>query len=418
MIQSFFDYFRNVDWAYMSRLAGLSLLVIVGQIVFYNIVVHFFKKKVFPFIADRSRHHFNGIKFRGYAILTPARLLTIGFFTAKTVLYTILALSFYTSLTLLFVIHPGTRNFAYKLVHAILDPLLSILHGFIAYTPNLLRIAIIVAVTHYLLKFVKFIMSEIENKRLIVKGFYPDWAHATLNLFRFLGYAFMLVLIFPLLPDSETSAFKGVSVFFGVLLSLGSTTVIANLIAGFVLTYMRSFKLGDRVKVGEVLGDVVEKTPFAVRIQTSKKEIVTVPNGTILSSNVVNFSTNADAEERNGVILYMDVTVCYDVPWRKAIELLTAAALKTEFVMETPAPFVNAKNLDNDASIMELNIYTQYPELQPKIFSDLNKNIRDLFEGEGISLTVPRLVSLQPPAVSVAQQPHQPALPPAVSRQV
>jgi len=201
----------------------------------------------------------------------------------------------------------------------------------------------------------------------------------------------MVILIFPLLPDSETAVFRGVSVFLGVLFSLGSTTVISNVVAGLVLTYMRSFKLGDRVKVGEVLGDVVEKTPFAVRIKTSKKEVVTVPNGTLLSSNVVNYSTSGD--EANGIILYMSITVCYDVPWRRAVELIIEAASKSEYVLDNPAPFVLVKNLGNYACEMELNIYTNEPEKQPSIFSSLNKNIRDIFEQNGINMTVPLLLS-------------------------
>jgi len=174
------------------------------------------------------------------------------------------------------------------------------------------------------------------------------------------------------------------------LFSLGSTTVISNVVAGLVLTYMRSFKLGDRVKVGEVLGDVVEKTPFAVRIKTSKKEVVTVPNGTLLSSNVVNYSTSGD--EKNGIILYMTVTVCYDVPWRRAAELIVEAARKSEYVLDNPAPFVLVKNLGNYACEMELNIYTNEPEKQPSIFSELNKNIRDIFEENNINMTVPLLI--------------------------
>jgi small-conductance mechanosensitive channel len=307
-------------------------------------------------------------------------------------MYAILLISLYISITLLFSIYPGTRNVATALFRGLLTPFLSIIQSFIAYIPNLLSIIVIVVVTRYLIKFLRFVMKEIEEGRLVVRGFYPDWAPATFNLIRFLSYAFMVILIFPLLPDSDSAVFRGVSVFLGVLFSLGSTTVISNTVAGLVLTYMRSFKLGDRIKIGDVVGDVVEKTPFAVRIQTNKKEIVTVPNSTLLSSNVVNYSTSGD--EKHGVIIFMPVTVCYDVPWRRAVDLITEAAKKTEGVLQTPAPFVLVKNLGNDASDMELNVYTNEPENQPRIFSELNNNIRDLFEANGISMPVPKLVSV------------------------
>jgi len=392
MFHDFLEYIRQIDWVYISRMAGLSLAVVAGQVLFYTLIKRLFKKIINPFITDKSRHSFKGIKFRNYTLLTPARLLHISFFVSRMMMYILLLISFYISITLLFSIYPGTRNFASALFHGLLNPFLSIIHSFIAYIPNILRIIVIVVVTRYLIKFIKLVMKEIEEGRLVIGGFYPDWAPATFNLIRFLAYVFMAILIFPLLPDSETAVFRGVSVFLGVLFSLGSTTIISNTVAGLVLTYMRSFKLGDRIKIGEVLGDVVEKTPFAVRIQTNKKEIVTVPNSTLLSSNVVNYSTSGD--EKNGVIIYMPVSVCYNVPWRKAVELITEAAKKTEGVLDNPSPFVLVKNLGNDASDMELNVYTNEPENQPRIFSELNSNIRDLFEANGISMTVPKLVDV------------------------
>jgi len=372
-------------------MAALTLAVVAGQVVFYLLVKKLFIKVINPFILNKSQNEFKDIKFLNYTLLNSARLLRMGLLASRCVMYASYIISLYISFALLAFIYPGTRGWAWALLHGLIDPFLSIVHGFIAYIPNLLQIAVIIAVTHYFVKIMKFVSKEIESKRLVLSGFYPDWAHATFNLLRFLSYAFMVILIFPLLPDSETAVFRGVSVFLGVLFSLGSTTVISNVVAGLVLTYMRSFKLGDRVKVGEVLGDVVEKTPFAVRIKTSKKEVVTVPNGTLLSSNVVNYSTSGD--EANGIILYMSITVCYDVPWRRAVELIIEAASKSEYVLDNPAPFVLVKNLGNYACEMELNIYTNEPEKQPSIFSSLNKNIRDIFEQNGINMTVPLLLS-------------------------
>ncbi|MDR0515749.1 MAG: mechanosensitive ion channel family protein [Fibromonadaceae bacterium] len=389
MLESILEFLKGIDWASIARMVGLSIAVVAAQIVFYLLVRKLFRRVINPFLINKGRNNFKGIKLHNFVLLSPARLLNISFLASRLIMYAIFLVSFYVSLTLLFSIYPGTRDLASTLFHGLLDPFLDLVHGFLAYIPKLLSIIVIVIVTRYFVKFMKLILSEVEAGRMVINGFYPDWAQATFNLLRFLAYAFMLVLIFPLLPDSETAAFRGVSVFLGVLISLGSTTVIANVVAGFVLTYMRSFKLGDRVKVGDVLGDVVEKTPFAIRIQTSKKEIVTVPNGTLLSSNVVNYSTSGD--EKSGIILYMEISVCYDVPLRRAIELTTQAALKTAGVLDNPMPFVLVKNLANYATEMELNIYTNVPEEQPRIFSDLNRNIRELFEQNGIDMTVPVL---------------------------
>ena len=381
------DYLKEIDWLYIASRIGLTLVVVAGQIVFYLLVKKLFKNVINPFIENKSGHYLKDIKVLNYTLLNSVRLLRMGFFASRCVMYASYIISFYISLTLLAFIFPGTRGWAWALLYGLIDPFLSIIRNFVAYIPKLLQIIVIIAVTHYFVKIMRFVSKEIATERLVIQGFYPDWAHATFNLLRFLSYAFMVILIFPLLPDSETAVFRGVSVFLGILFSLGSTTIISNVVAGLVLTYMRSFKLGDRVKVGEVLGDVVEKTPFAVRIKTSKKEVVTVPNGALLSSNVVNYSTSGD--ERSGVILYMPVTVSYDVPLRDAIELITKAALKTENVLDNPAPFVLVKNLGNVATELELNIYTHEPEKQPRIFSDMNGNIRSLFEQNGINMVTP-----------------------------
>jgi small-conductance mechanosensitive channel len=384
------QYIKEIDWIGISRMAGLSLLVVAGQIAVYLLMRKLFTKTIIPRLINKSQQNLKGIKVLNYTIVGPDRIIHICFIIVRIVMYALYALSFYISLTLLFGIYPGTRSLALALFYGVLDPFLSIIKSIIAYIPNLLRIAVIIGVTHYSVKLMRLISKEIDTGKIVIPGFYPDWAQATFNLLRFLAYAFMVVLIFPLLPNSESAIFRGVSVFLGVLFSLGSTTVVANIVAGLVLTYMRSFKLGDRVKVGDVLGDVAEKTPFAIRIKTNKKEIVTVPNGAILSSNVVNYSTSGD--EKSGVILYMPVTVCYDVPWRRAVELIIEAARQSSYVLENPSPFVLIKNLGNDAAEMELNIYTNEPDKQSLIFSEINKNLMTIFVQNGIDMTVPRLM--------------------------
>ncbi|MDR3000008.1 MAG: mechanosensitive ion channel family protein [Fibromonadaceae bacterium] len=404
MLQTFLEYLKEIDWLYISRMVGLSLVVVGGQVIFFLHVRKLFKKIINPFIIRKGKNDFKDIKILNYTLITPARLLHICFFMSRVTMYAIYIASFYISLTLLFSIFPGTEKIALALFRGVWGPFYSIVQSVIAYIPNLLRIAVIVVVTRYFVKFMKVISKEISAERLVIPGFYSDWAHATFNLLRFLSYAFMIVMIFPLLPNSESATFKGVSVFLGVLISLGSTTVVANVVAGLVLTYMRSFKLGDRVKVGEVLGDVVEKTPFAIRIRTNKKEVITVPNGTLLSSNVTNYSTAGD--EKTGVIISMPISVCYNVPWRRAVELIIEAARKTDGVLEQPSPFVFVSNLGDNATDMELYIYTNEPEKQPRIFSELNKNIRDLFEADGIDLTVPQQILIQGEA-KVAPQPLQ-----------
>ena len=188
---------------------------------------------------------------------------------------------------------PSTRYTSYRITNWLFSELAAFGKTCVGYLPNLLLIAIICLITSYLIKVNRYIFQEISNQRLTIRGFYPDWAEPTANLVRVLILAAAAIVVFPYLPGSESSAFKGISVFLGVLLSLGSTSAVAHGVAGTILTYMRSFQVGDFVRIGNDVGEVIEKTLLVTRICTQKKEVVTIPNGTVLGGVVINYSAEA-----------------------------------------------------------------------------------------------------------------------------
>ncbi|RZL44801.1 MAG: mechanosensitive ion channel family protein, partial [Pedobacter sp.] len=200
---------------------------------------------------------------------------------------------------------------------------------------------------------------------------------------------FMLVIIFPYLPGSSSPAFQGVSVFLGILLSLGSSSATSNMVAGLVITYMRPFKVGDRVKIGEVVGDVTEKTMLVTRIRTIKNEDVTVPNSMVLSSSTVNYSSRTKNNEP-GLILHYTVTIGYDIAWKQVYELLTKAALQTNHIEKEPAPFILQTSLDDFYISYQINAYTLQANLQASIYSNLLENIQDIFNEAGIEILSPQ----------------------------
>jgi small-conductance mechanosensitive channel len=376
------------------RMVGLSIAVVAALVALMVLVNRSFRKGIDRKIIDNREKWFKGIHFRNIEILTSEKLTAAALFASKALRYALYAVLLYAALPMVFAIFPATRHLAKLLFSWIATPLFSMGEGFIAYLPNLLRIVVIIVVMRYILKFLHYISAEIETGRLVIPKFYPDWARATFNLLRIFIYAFTVVLIFPLLPNSDSSIFKGVSVFIGVLFSIGSSSVISNMMAGLVITYMRSFKIGDRIKVGDVYGDVVEKTLFVVRVQTIKKEVITVPNSSILSSNVVNYSTAAE-EAGQGVIISVEFSVCYDSAWDKVHSLLIEAALKSEHVLHDPSPFVFTNELADFATIYSLRVYTRRPDMYAVICSDINSNVLDVFRREGIEMIVPQYRSLR-----------------------
>ncbi|MBK6967285.1 MAG: mechanosensitive ion channel family protein [Bacteroidales bacterium] len=198
----------------------------------------------------------------------------------------------------------------------------------------------------------------------------------------------MMVLIFPYLPGSGSPAFQGISVFIGVLFSLGSSSAIANMVAGMVITYMRPFKIGDRVKIGEITGDVMEKNMLVTRIRTVKNEDVTVPNSTVLLNSTTNYSTNASTGN-SGLIIHTTVTIGYDAPWKEVHKTLIDAALLTDLILKNPQPFVLQTSLDDFYVSYQLNAYTKEANRQAMVYSDLHQNIQDCFNEAGIEIMSP-----------------------------
>ncbi|MDR2119834.1 MAG: mechanosensitive ion channel family protein [Tannerella sp.] len=369
----------------LKRVA-LSILVVLILCVLIAGVNYLFIKIIDRKVAERKSKYLKGIRIRNLEIINSEKQIQTILFLSKIARYLLYAVLLYLALPLLFSIFPVTQRLAHTLLEWILTPVTGILTGFVNYLPNLLRIVVIVIIIRYLIKFMRYVMREIELGRMTIQGFYPDWARATFNIIRIFLLAFAVILIFPLLPNSDSKIFQGVSMFLGLVVSLGSTSIVGNLVAGLVITYMRPFKIGDRIKVGEVFGDIIEKSPFVIRVKTIKKEIITVPNLAILSSNVINYSTSALDE---GVILYTTVTMGYEVPQQKVYALLITAALKTTHILAEPVPFVLSLGLGDNSASYQINAYTRHPERQAVIYSEMHRNILDTFHEAGIEMIIP-----------------------------
>jgi small-conductance mechanosensitive channel len=365
---------------------GLALLVIAIQIALIKLINLLFNLRINGYIKSKTDIWFTGIKIKNYEILNKERQTSSVLFVLKIFRYLIIFILLYLTIPILFSIFPLTKRFAETMFNLILSPLKKIIISFIDYIPELITIIVIVTVTRYFVKFLMFLAQEIEEDNLHIPGFISEWAKPTFNILRFLVYAFMFIVIFPYLPGSDSAVFKGVSVFLGIVFSLGSSSIIGNMIAGIVITYMRPFKIGDRIQIGEVVGNVTEKTPFVTRIRTPKKEFITIPNSNVLSSNVINYSSS---KLQGGLILHTTVTIGYDVPWRQVHQILVAAAKKTNFLNHDIVPFVLQTSLDDFYVSYQLNAHTNDPDKQPGIYSELHQNIQDGFNVAGIEILSP-----------------------------
>lgn len=304
----------------------------------------------------------------------------------------IIVLLIYLALPILFFIFPASKPIATELLGYVITPLKKILLALLHFIPNLLTIAVIYTVTRYIVKLVKFIAHEIEVGAFSIKNFYPEWAIPTYNIVRVLLYAFMFVMVWPYLPGSESKVFQGVTVFVGVLFSFGSSSAISNMVAGIVLTYMRSYKIGDRIKAGDVIGDVFEKNLLVTRIRTIKNEDITVPNAAVLASHTINYTSSS---KTLGLILNTSITIGYDAPWHTVHDLLISAALATDGVMTDPKPFVLQTDLNDFNVTYQINAYTRLSHKMAATYSLLHQNIQDKFNEAGLEIMSPHFTSLR-----------------------
>ncbi|RMG07001.1 MAG: mechanosensitive ion channel family protein [Cyanobacteria bacterium J055] len=260
---------------------------------------------------------------------------------------------------------------------------------FVKYLPNLFSVALVIIVTSYILRFIKSIFDGLAKGTISLPGFYPDWATPTYRILEIGIIALAAVIIFPYLPGFGSPAFQSVSVFLGVIFSLGSSAALANAVAGIILIYTRAFQIGDRVKVGDTLGDIEEKLLLVTRIRTSYNVIVTIPNASLLSSNIINYSATI-RDTGIPLILSVSVTLSYQIPWRQVHQILIEAALATPNVLDDPPPFVHQTNLGNSWVTYELKVHTDRPNGMAGLYSGLYQNIQDKFSEAGIEIVAPQ----------------------------
>ncbi|RFM27324.1 mechanosensitive ion channel family protein [Deminuibacter soli] len=385
------QYRKENSWPTLLReiLLALLVLAVLGGVMF---VVSRLFRRTRLWIMQQQGTRLTGFKLKNYEIFDAKREVAFLVVLNKWVKWMVILVLIYIALPILFGIFPRTEDFAHTLFSYILNPVKRVLHAIWNYLPNFFTIVVLVIVFRYLVKGVCFLKTEIEKGILKIPGFYADWANPTYQIIRILLLAFMLVVIFPYLPGSDSPIFKGISVFLGVLFTFGSAGALGNVVAGLVLTYMRAFKTGDRVKIGDAVGDVVEKSILVTRIRTIKNEIISIPNATVMNSFTTNYSS--DAPDR-GLIIHTTLTIGYDTPWQKIQELMIAAADITTYIEKEPRPFVLQTSLDDYYISYQVNAYTREPNRQATIYSELHQHLLDVFNEAGVEIMSPHYTSLR-----------------------
>ena len=370
----------------LQSLGWVALIIAVMALLIWGIIWLF---RLWKFsITRKLLRTIKSVSIKNYPLLDTHRLGIAIIFVFNLVRLLLILLVLLVGITFMFSFFPETKTFTYTVFGFIWNPLTDIFKSIVSYLPKLFKIVVIVICFHYLLKLVRYFANEIASGRLKINGFYADWAAPTHTILRVLLYSFMLVMIWPLLPSSDSEIFQGVSVFIGVVVSLGSTSVVGNVMAGLVMTYMRPFRIGDYIRYDDTEGEVIEESMLVTRIRTRKNEIVTIPNSNMMSSQTSNFTLSA---QRYGVIVHTKITIGYDEPWQKIEALLLEAADKTDGIKKHPKPFVRITTLDDFYVEYEINGCTERAKTMPAVYSALHQNILDTMHGAGVEIMSPHI---------------------------
>ncbi len=367
---------KNTGYASIGGLLVLALALVIRRL----------SRRLEARMETRYRKKIQDIRIQSLQILQAERLWSTLRGSFRTLRHLSILVIFLLYVDLVLSLYPWTRPITEQGVALLLDPLRTIAMGIVQALPDLIFIAILILVIRYFLKLARLLFSGIEHGTIQVSGFESDWAAPTYKIVRLLVVAFGVVVAYPYIPGADSAAFKGVSVFLGIVFSLGSSSTISNIIAGYTMTYRRAFKVGDRVQIGDVIGEVAEVRLQVTHVRSLKNEEVIIPNSWILNSHVINYSSLA---RRHGLILHTTVGIGYETPWRQVESMLLLAAERTTGILLDPAPFVLQKSLGDFCVTYELNVYSDSPKDSPKLYTELHRNILDVFNEYGVQIMTP-----------------------------
>jgi small-conductance mechanosensitive channel len=361
--------------------------------------------------------HIHGLEDRAFHIVKSNQIWRSVTALVNIVWNLVLVVMLYAYLNYVLAQFPWTRGLAKDLFAIAIDPLRTMGSGILQTIPKLVFLAILIVVTRYVLKAMRLLSEGIGSGTLTVKGFEPEWAAPTYRLVRLLAIALAVIVAYPYIPGSGSEAFKGVSLFMGIVFSLGSSSLIGNFIAGYSMTYRRAFRPGDRVKIGGHIGDVERLRLMATHLRTPKNEEIVVPNSLIVATEVVNYSSMARDQ---GLILHTTVGIGYETPWRQVEAMLLQAAARTPGLLRDPVPFVLQTSLGDFCVTYEINAYCDTPKDMPLLYAELHRNILDAFNEYGVQIMTPAYEKdpAQPKVVSKDQWYAAPAKPPAAENTV
>ena len=382
---------RRVSGVVTAAIGTLLFVLAVGLLLFGS-----------SRLARRmARASVQTVGIQSFAILRAERIRSV--VSAVQRIATVVALAGLALAWLVFVLRqfPWTFGFGNELLDNVLEPLTTLGRAFLASIPHLVFLVVLYYLVRGVLRLVHTFFVAVERGAVKLSEFEPEWAIPTYKIVRLAIVLLSLVVAYPYIPGSDSAAFKGLSLFAGVVFSLGSTTAISNIVAGYMMTYRRAFRVGDVVRIGDVTGAVTAMRLQVTHLRTRRNEEVVIPNSQIINGHVINYSTLA---KKPGLLLHTTVGIGYETPWRQVEAMLCEAAGRTVGLAQKPEPFVLQTLLGDFAVSYELNVGCDEPRHMPELYTALHRNILDVFNEYGVAIMTPAYRADPPDAKVVPKE--------------
>jgi small-conductance mechanosensitive channel len=380
---TFYRHDRSRPVLLKKSLYALGSLVPFSLILFLILWIF---RKINTRIQNRIKEKIDTLEIKSFSLIRAKQLWKAYYLAFKILKIIIMVCLIAFFINYILGLFPWTSNLATNTLKLLIDPILSLGKSFLHFLPDLVFLVVIYLATRYFLKLGKLLFTGLQGGEIAIKNFDPDWAMPTFRIVRIFIVVFAVIIAYPHIPGSESSAFKGISVFIGLLLSLGSSSFISNLIAGYSITYRRAFKKGDLIQVGDQIGFVEEQEVLVTRLLSIRNEEFIIPNSLILNSTIINFNTKS---KEPGLIIHTQVGIGYETPWRQVDAMLKEAAERTEGLLKEPQPFVLKRSLGDFAIIYEINAYFNDVSRMHICYSALHQHILDVFNENNVQIMTP-----------------------------
>lgn len=364
--------FRGIALSLVATLLLLLVLRVVGRMR-RRTVEH-------PFTAAVSQ------RATIFGINLAEALTAIELALAKLTAMSVIVVALYLWLTFVFGQFPFTQPWGRELGGYLRQLLQTFGQGILGAIPGLFAVALIFLLSRVAARAIGGFFKRVESGALEIEWLEPETAKATRRVVLVLVWIFAAVVAYPYIPGSQTPVFKGISVFVGLMATLGSAGIVNHLLSGLVIVYSRSCKPGDFIKVGEIEGVVTVVGVLATKVVTRKRAEITVPNAVLVGTSITNYSRLA---REDGEMIFTTVTIGYDAPWRQVEELLLKAAARTPGLRATPAPHVHQGALSDFYVEYELLARIEDPRQRPAVLSRLHGEIQDAFNEAGVQIMSP-----------------------------